>query len=52
MELDDMEFYYTRKQKGLVNEKETEEYIKKLEKRINELELIEKNTKKEKSNDN
>lgn len=52
MELDDMEFYYTRKQKGLVNEKETEEYIKKLEKRIYELELIEKNTKKEKSNDN
>lgn len=47
MELDDMELYYTRKQKGLVNEKETEEYIKKLEKRINELELIEKNTKKE-----
>ena len=47
MDLDDMEFYYTRKQKGLVNEKETEEYIKKLEKRINELELIEKNTKKE-----
>ena len=51
MELDDMEFYYTRKQKGLVNEKETEEYIKKLEKRINELELIKKNIKKEKNND-
>lgn len=47
MELDDMEFYYTRKQKGLITKKETEEYIKKLEKRINELELIEKNTKKE-----
>lgn len=47
MDLDDMEVYYTRKQNGLVNEKETEEYIKKLEKRINELELIEKNIKKE-----
>ena len=47
MELDDMEFYYTRKQNGLITKKETEEYIKKLEKRINELELIEKNIKKE-----
>lgn len=49
MDLDDMEVYYTRKQNGLVNEKETEEYIKKLEKRINELELIEKNTKRRKA---
>lgn len=47
MDLDDMEIYYTRKQKGLVGKEETEEYIKILEKKINNLEQIEKEHKKE-----
>ena len=49
MELDDMEYYYTRKKKGLVGKEETEEYIKKLEKKINYLEQVEKKYKKENS---
>lgn len=35
--LDEQELYWTRRKNGVVSEKETEEYLKKLEKRINEL---------------
>ena len=38
MNLDDSELYWTRKKKGLATEKETEEYIRSLEKKIKELE--------------
>lgn len=38
MELDEQELYWTRKQKGLVKEEETERYIRNLEKKINKLE--------------
>ena len=38
MDLDDSELYWTRKQKGLATEKETEEYIRSLEEKIKELE--------------
>lgn len=42
MDLDDSELYWTRKQKGLATEKETEEYIRSLEKKIKKLEKYEK----------
>lgn len=42
MDLDDSEIYWTRKQKGLATEKETEEYIRSLEKKIKKLEKYEK----------
>ena len=42
MDLDDSELYWTRKQKGLATEKETEEYIRSLEEKIKELEKYEK----------
>lgn len=35
MDLDDSEIYWTRKQKGLATEKETEEYIRSLESKLN-----------------
>ena len=38
MDLSDSELYWTRKKKGLATEKETEEYIRSLEKKIKELE--------------
>ena len=38
--LDSQELYWTRKRNGVVNEKETENYIKSLEKRISELEEL------------
>lgn len=41
MELDDMELYYTRKQKGLISQKDTQEYIKYLERQRANLEEIE-----------
>ena len=47
MELNDSELYWTRKQKGLATEKETEEYIKKLERKTNNLEQIESEHQKE-----
>ena len=47
MDLDDMEVYYTRKQNGLIGKKETEEYIKYLERQRANLEEIEKIHQKE-----
>ena len=47
MDLDDMEVYYTRKQNGLIGKKETEEYIKYLERQRANLEEIEKINQKE-----
>lgn len=47
MELDDMELYYTRKQKGLISQKDTQEYIKYLERQRANLEEIEKIHQKE-----
>lgn len=38
--LDSQELYWTRKRNGVVNEKETENYIRGLEKRISELEEL------------
>lgn len=38
--LDSQELYWTRKRNGVVNEKETENYIRGLEKRIFELEEL------------
>lgn len=40
--LDSQELYWTRKRNGVVNEKETENYIRGLEKRIFELEELER----------
>lgn len=42
MDLDDSELYWTRKQKGLATEKETEEYVRSLEEKIKKLEKYEK----------
>ena len=42
MDLSDSELYWTRKQKGLVGEEETERYIRNLEKRVEDLKQIEK----------
>jgi predicted PurR-regulated permease PerM len=47
MELDDMELYYTRKQKGLISQKDTQQYIKYLERQRANLEEIEKIHQKE-----
>ena len=38
--LDSQELFWTRKRNGVVNEKETENYIRGLEKRISELEEL------------
>ena len=38
--LDSQELYWTRKRNGVVNENETEQYIRGLEKRISELEEL------------
>lgn len=38
--LDSQELFWTRKRNGVVNEKETENYIRGLEKRISELEQL------------
>lgn len=38
--LDSQELYWTRKRNGVVNENETENYIRGLEKRISELEEL------------
>ena len=47
MDLDDSELYWTRKKKGLATEKETEEYIRSLEKKVDNLEKIEQEHQKE-----
>lgn len=47
MDLDDMEIYYTRKQKGLISQKDTQQYIKYLERQRANLEEIEKIHQKE-----
>ena len=47
MDLDDMEVYYTRKQKGLISQKDTQQYIKYLERQRANLEEIEKIHQKE-----
>lgn len=45
--LDNSELYWTRKRNGLAGEEETERYIRNLEKRIYNLEQIEKEHQKQ-----
>jgi hypothetical protein len=47
MDLDYMEVYYTRKQKGLISQNDTQQYIKYLERQRANLEEIEKIHQKE-----
>lgn len=47
MDLDEQELYWTRKRNGLAGEEETERYIRSLEKRIYNLEQIEKEHQKQ-----